>query len=303
MGDMFVYADSITYMQPVGKDDVPGERPGAPHPVIGALAARDTGVFRAKTYSTDPPLRPEDSFDNETFERFSAWTRSNVTGIRGWLNVQRQPWIRTMKRSMGRHVFDLEPLESDRRFVQLAQELKETPRALVHLFDVNIRIPYYVRSLGDGAVFAHHPVRSSFCLPAMQAENAQIRRPALSFKRIISKLAPQLSYDEFAILLHELRGEVRDRKLGLLGPGEIEKEQIRDICKAVRFPPRVKSEVLQWLQVIGAITVVGIIVSVLTNVWSGELPRAAASPRFKWLHPYLEWDLEKQATSPTTTSS
>ncbi len=296
LADLFVYADSITYMQPVGKDDQPGQRPKAPHPLIEALERYDPGVFGARTYPTEPPLKPDDGFVDAAFDRFYAWVRANETRVKGWLRVQRQPWIKKIKRSAGRHVFDLERFETDKRFVQLAEEMKEKPRGMVHLFDVNIRIPYYVELLGERALLATHPVRDSFCVPSMHIENVSIRPPPIRFGESISKFVHELTRDQFVVLLHELRREVRNRNLRLLGPGEVEREQIREICKAVHFPPKVQGKILQWIETVTApIPIVGVVVSVLRNVWTGRLPRPTDSRRLQWLHPCVEWDLEEQA--------
>lgn len=296
LGDLFIYSDHIRYMQPVGADHVRNQRPGAPHPIVEALTRRDGNVFRAETYATEPALRIDAEVINGSFNRFSAWVRNNRSKVSAWLGVQRQDWMRTMKRSAGRHVFDIQHLESDPRILGLAELCKETPHAIVHVLDLNLRIPFYVQSIGDDAVLSNHPVRNSFCLPSTTVEPVRMRKPAVRFGKAVADVARQGNRDDFAILLHELRGIAAREQLIQLLPGEVERERLRDIAASVRLRPQLARGIQSVLEkTVGLVPLVGAFITVLPIGWGTDLPRWAASPGLRWLHPFLEWDLEKQA--------
>ena len=129
---------------------------------------------------------------------------------------------------------------------------------------------------------------------------------AITFAASISAIAPKISRDDYTVLLHELRGLVRDRGLHRVAPGEVNRDVLRDITSAARLPPRVRdlskaagvaAGVIGGLGVLipslsVSMAAAGALVGISTALWQGTLPRAAA--RVWWLRWALSWDVENQ---------
>ena len=109
-----------------------GERPGDPHPLIKVLNEGDSDVFYPETYSTEEPRILEDKYLKESFQGFCSWAKNNCCTLRRWLKLQRESWIRGVKRSSKRpYVFSLGNLQTDPSLPDLASKIKVREKAIL----------------------------------------------------------------------------------------------------------------------------------------------------------------------------
>jgi len=187
----------------------------------------------------------------------------------------------------------------------LTQLLGVAEDDVYYAFDVVLRFPLYGQLTGVNEHYLNHPIRDAFQLPTMERSLDRAPAIAVSFRNAIGDLAPTLTQDEYTALLHELRGQVRNLGLHKVGPGECDKEVIRELVSRVSLPPRLKAMskraavITAFLGGLGAVpalgpaaALVGAALSVSTVLWHGKLPRGAA--QMKWLRWAVEWDIEQQ---------
>ncbi len=306
--DLFIYSDIIRYPINVLADSFsPGSLPKRPS-VLLDLTKRDSDSFQVVTYSTQEPFRLKDEYLEDSFDQFAVWARNNKRALRQWLTVHSEKWARTQYRSRVPHqyIFALDKLLNGSTLKSLAKELKSNEAEICYAFDIVLRYPLYGEFTGENNYYLNHPIRNAFSNPTMKEDAGPLPVTPVSFKDSIASLVPNISQDEYIVLLHELRGQVRDSGLHRVKPGDFDKEAIRDIAAKVALPPRVK--IIAKAAAIGAgvigglgafpvlgpsAAVAGAIVSVTAALWSGRLPRSVG--RLRWLRWALEWDIENQA--------
>lgn len=175
-----------------------------------------------------------------------------------------------------------------------------------YAFDVALRFSMYGKMTGENHNYLNHPIRDIFQPRGMEENTGRLVEVPVSFKEDVSRMAKHMTQEEYSIMLHELRGNVRQQGLHKIGPGECDKEVLRDIASKVHLPPRVKEVVKVTgmlgclVSVIGAIpdlgpgsAIAGTLVSMTALIWEGYLPRQIAG--WKWLRWAVEWDVERQA--------
>jgi hypothetical protein len=205
-------------------------------------------------------------------------------------------------------VFLLETLRENPEVKGLTELLGVTEDDVFYAFDLVLRFPLYGQLTGVNEYYLNHPIRDAFQLPTMQKSVDKAPPIAVSFRNVIADLAPKLTQEEYTVLLHQLRGEVRDFGLHKVGPGDCDKEVVREIAARVSLPPRLKAVgksatmVAAFVGGLGAVpalgpaaALAGAAVSVSTALWDGKLPRGTA--QMKWLRWAVEWDVERQVES------
>lgn len=301
--DLFIYGDELRYPLPTpsySSGTTEGPR------LIERMTARDPGVFAPLPYSTAEPRYLRDEHFSTLVQRFRIWVKNNPRTFAGWLKFTRH-----MQRfSHFQGVFGLEGAQSTTAVETLAHELRVWPEEMANTLDLVARYPLYGSVAGD-QFYLNHPIRNSIKIPTMQAEVVPVSRPAIAFRDAIARRARNLTFDSYTALLHELRGEIRERELHKLAPGEFETDVLREIAKKVGLPPQLRQagKVLGiasgFVGALGGITmlspaaaIVGAAISVSSAIWKGDLPTVVG--KAKWLHWAVEWELEKQAnnTSP-----
>jgi len=308
LADLFVYADTLRY--PFNVPTTPAAAAAAlekPSLVLG-LEGRDSSVLRPLEYPTGDPFLLRDEYLEEAFAHFAVWSRNNSHALRQWLTLHDEPWCQAQyaSRVPNRYIFSLDKLLRDPTLVDLSQHLHRPPHDLCYAFDVVLRYPLYGEFTGEAEHYLNHPLRDSFFHSSLTRESGTPPAIAVSFKQTVSEMAHALSQDEYTVLLHELRGTVRDAGLNKLKPGEFDKDVIREIAAKVALPPRLRALAKASAVGAGAIgglgaipllgpgaALAGAVVSVSAALWSGRLPRQAA--RLRWLRWALEWPIEQQA--------
>jgi len=308
--DLFIYSSTIRYsitIPSANSDDKLLERPS----LLLDLIKRDSELFTPAKYSTADPVKLKDEYLIECFNRFAAWARSNKNTLRKWISLHNQDWIQKQYIARVKHEkhewsFSLDALLRKPELSALAKELGVAEHDICYAFDLVLRYPLYGELAGTNEHYLNHPIRDAFLLPTMKREEGKPPSLAVSFKDTLRQFSDRLSQDDYSVLLHEIRGAVHDYGLHLVGPGEFDKEVIREIAAKVALPPRIKAS--GKLAVIGAgligslgaipilgpsAAIVGGVLSVSTALWSGRLPRTAA--RMRWLKWALKWDIEEQA--------
>lgn len=308
--DLFIYADHFrfTFRSP---DGAFSDASWAHAPSLARhLQQRDSSAVVPQMV----PIEPEKLHDDqvkEAFRNFANSARNKPKRLRQWLNTHDTASIRAMLRAqVGReyYYFTPERVTQMRELKLLALELGWQQREILYAFDNVICAPLYGRLAGSDQQYFNHPTRNASVLPTYKEEVGSLPEIAVSFAESISGFVRRMSFDDYCVMLHGLRGAVRSRGIHELGPGDVEKEVLRDIAASddVDFPPTLKKYAKSALitgGVIGglaaipalgpAAAVAGALISVSSAIWDGGLPRKAG--RIKWLQRAIEWDLEKQA--------
>lgn len=310
--DLFVYADwfRFTFGSPGGAiSDTDWVR--APS-LAQRLRQRDSSAVVPLMVPTSEPVRLHDGHVTEAFRRFAIWARNNRRALRQWLDTHNTSSIQAMQQAQvaRQYYFNLDQLTQERELEGLALELRAQQTEVLYAFDNVLRGSLYGRLTGSDQHYLNHPTRDVSVLPTFEAEVGSSPTIAVSFKESMAEAVRHLSFDEYCVMLHELRGAVRSRGIHELGGSGVEKETLRDIAASVSLPPRlrglgrlavVSGGIIGGLAAIPALgaasAVVGAAVSVSSALWTGQLPRSAA--RIKWLRWALEWDLERQGESRT----
>lgn len=308
LADLIIYGDTVRYSLPVPESVSDGIDPFREPSLLHDLVRRDKESFYPEEYSTKEPRLLKEDYLMACFEKFVCWAKINHFTLKQWIDLHNEPWIRPVQgpRAQHRYIFLLDALRKHSEVSELVNLLHVTPDDIYYAFDIVLRYPLYGQIAGRSEQYLNHPIRDAFPLPTMQWDVIKTRPIAVSFKKEISKLAPKLTQDEYTVLLHELRGKVRQLGVHKVGPHEIDKEVIREIAAAVSLPPRLKA-MAKASGVVGGIiagaglfpvlgpasTGIGALVSISSTIWSGNLPRRVA--RWEWLRWAIEWDIEQEA--------
>jgi hypothetical protein len=306
--DLFVYADWVRF--PLGSPH--GGLSGidwANAPAIAQhLQRRDSSAVVPLVLSTKEPVRLHDDYVTDAFRSFAVWARNNRSRLRQWLDIHNTSGVRAMQQAQvaRQHYFNLERLTQEPELEALGRGLPAQQSEVLYAFDNVLRGPLYGSLTGNDQHYLNHPLRDVSLLPTFEAEAGSPPPIAVSFKESMGRALRHLSFDEYCVILHELRGAVRSRGIHELGRGGVEKEVLREIAAFVSLPPRLRGlgqlalfsggiiGALAAVPALGATTaVVGAAVSVSSALWTGQLPRSVA--RIKWLRWGIKWDLESQA--------
>lgn len=305
--DLYVYGDVVRY--PLIGFDRSARHLIAKPTLLTTMSRLDGSALVPIPFSIAEPRTLRHDHLLHCFGDYADWVQNNVRTLRKWITLHRQPWIHSVPgNAYGDYVFSLEDLQDHPLVTETAATTGLTPKELFFAFDVILRYPLYGEMAGRTEWYLNHPIRASIGLPDTTRGTAPAPGVAVSFEHAISRLAPSLTMEEYCVLLHELRGAVRDRGLHSLRHGDIDKDEIRELASEVRLPPRL-SNLARRLGLVGGIigglgaipalgpfaAVAGALISVASSYWEGDLPRAMA--RIEWLHWALVWDVESQAES------
>ncbi len=237
-----------------------------------------------------------------------VWGRGVWGQLPNWMPFHNTPWMRDLYHAQFAHqyMFSVEKLEKSDVLNQLSGRTGVSASDLLYALDNVFRLPLYGEFAGENEHYLNHPLRDVFRLPTAQEELGVRPHVTVSFRDSISEFASKLTQDEYTILLHELRGLVREHGLHELGRGQFEKEVIREIAAKVALPARIRGigkvaavaggllGGLSAIPLLGpAAAVAGAGISVSTALWTRRLPRAVS--RVRWLRWALRWDVEDQS--------
>jgi len=308
LADLFVYADNIRVPCPVkDEESISGPLPPMPH-TYRILATRDSALFSPLIFTTEQQIRLNGYYLLESFEAVANWARLNSGAFKRHCRLFGHPSVQTAHEARLKHdfLYSFERLRRDRSFTELAEELDLPETDIAGTFDAILRFSLYARLAGEEERYLNHPIRSAILLPTMEHEYADAPSIAISFTQSISEFAERLSLDEYAALLHELRGVVRDMGLHRVRPGECDREVLREIAARVGLPPRLRAfskAIGVTAGVVGGLGAVPILgpwaavaggaISISASLWTGLLPRSVT--RLRWLRWAFEWDIEGQS--------
>lgn len=304
LADLFIYADVLRYPVPV-----PGSGTGhdliALDSVLHCLASRDSEAFRGERYSTAEPRLIADNLLLTAFDRFSAWATANSSTLRQWLALHHEPWVQAHWRAVrtsGGYTFVLDQLAKEPGLRDLVTTLGVAESDVLYAFDSVLKYPLYGELTGPNNYYLNHPMRDAFLLPATSLQVGTPPQIAISFAQSVSEMAPDLTQDEYSVLLHELRAAVRSRRIHEMPPGEVDGEVVRDIAAEVKLPARVSENAKRFGLVAGAglgilgalnpltmpVAILGAGIAVASAYW--KLPRQLAA--VTWLRWALRWEVE-----------
>ncbi|MBN1859343.1 hypothetical protein JW848_09080 [Candidatus Bipolaricaulota bacterium] len=306
--DAFVFSDRVAFFLPIPEADA---IPYTPE-LLQNLAAHDLETVRAHEYGVHetPRLLPDAA--SESLQGFDSWANASPRVFRDWLALHRTDHIK------GQHAnwigpgnfYDFTTLVNSGEYGRIHLPRGVTDEEYQYAFDVALRYMLYGAMLPDNASYLPHPIRTRPRWPQMNEEDPIQTPIPFSFGPTIKAMSRHLDLDSYSALLLEARALVHERKLHLLGPGGIEKEELRELALALHLPPRLKRlgwnpQVLVTLLALGLGAVPGVgvpaaiasaFVTLGAQVWDRKtLPRAFSELGSKrWLSWALTYDLEKQ---------
>lgn len=307
LADLFIFSDEVLYPYPQASNARElAQTPGLE--LVTRLTHRDSASFSPLPYSTDAVESVAPEHLEDCLEKFMYWCAANPYRADQWMTLHQESWVSGWHadRFPHRYSFDVDQLLGRPDIEVQAEKLRIPVPVLLYTLDVVLRYPMLGRIAGDSRPYLNHPIRDSIALPTftMSAEKPQ-SMGALSFSSTIEAMAPKLTLDEYAVLLHELRGLVRQFGIHRVKPGHVELEVVREIAHRVALPAHLGNSERRIgmaaalaggtaaLPVAGPIgPIVGIAVSIAQYYWTGSLPRSAS--RVGWLKWALSWDIESQ---------
>ncbi len=312
LADFFIYCDTARYVYPVRWANqeflTDSERPE----LLEMLIKRDSEAWTWEVYSTFEPLSVDMSSSIDAFRYFSAWALNNPLALKRFVKLHNCSWLKCGHRSRvpNDYVYDIGFITSLDSFKRTAKILRINPSDLLYVFDVILRYPYYGQLAGEHRFYLSHPIREAQNYDAIQVSPFEPPKIALSFQSAVSSMAARLSFDSYTALLHEARGYVRKHNIHLLNPGQIETEQVRELCFDLQMEPRFKAVAKTLAVVCGVFGIAGTIpavavpaavlgtaITVASSFWKPLLTRKLTGVR--WLRWSLKFDLEEQGRGKT----
>jgi hypothetical protein len=312
--DLFVYSDAVRFTMPT-EGGVAADVDRLPLPLIlQRVLARDSDVVSPLFCDAHDSRLVATTHAETAFSGFEPWVRNNLTSIRRWIQLHREPWLERghLQRVRPRFLFDINTFRSDQRLVQLATVAKVDTEDLLYAFDVVLRYPYYGELAGAGTHYLAHPIREQQPLPTMSFEDVEPPKVALSFAAVVAAMAPSMDLDDYTVFLHEARALIRERKIHSLKPRSLDRDAIRDVAATLGLPTRLKKLGAAFDIGAGVLSIVGIAptwaptaaggrgaVSISKAFWAGQFGRTVG--RVRWLRFALEWPLESQSSQLSST--
>ena len=306
LADLVIYGDTVRcglgLPNDTRQEDDLADRPK----LFGNLSRRDTAVFQIEKYSTEEPLTIKAEYLTECAPRFELYAKTHRSELKQWISLHARDWIRSYHAAhvQRRYVYSVEALRACMNLEQLSTDTGIAADDLCYVFDVILRFPIYGALTGSNERYLNHPIRNAFPLPTMVSSSEVAPHIPVAWAGAVSRLAKSLTQDEYAALLHEMRGTVRDHGLHKMRPGSDLRELVREIAATVRLPPRIRKFQQARDAAVDALNVgavlfapLGLVATALScskYLWSGGLPRSAASIR--WLRWTMQWETETQAT-------
>lgn len=306
LADLVIYGDTVRCGLGLPNDNRDEDGLADRPKLFGNLSKRDSAVFQIERYSTEEPLTIKEEYLTECVPRFESYAKTHRTELKQWIALHSRDWIRSYHAThvQRRYVYSVEALRARMNLEQLSTNTGIEVDDLCYVFDVILRFPIYGALTGSNERYLNHPIRDAFPLPTMESSSELVPQVPVAWSSAVSRLAKSLTQDEYEVLLHEMRGTVRDLGLHTMRAGSVSQEMIREIAAKVRLPPRIRrfqqarDAAVDALNV-GAVLVapLGLAATVLScskYLWNGGLPRSAASIR--WLRWTMQWETENQAT-------
>lgn len=302
LGNLIAYAGEIRFPLPVRCD----RRPDLPA-LLGAFTSRDSRLLVPVEFSTAERVALAQDYLEPAFEQFAAWSIGNASTLKKTIALHTQPWIRNGhdSRVQQKYVFDVGALESSVEFLRLQGKLGVPVEMIFYSFDVALRYSLYGDLAGENEYYIAHPMRDAIKLPTQTESNGRSWAPCIDFACDVAAIAPTMSADNFAAFLLELRAQVVDSGLQALGPGDVDRDVVRDIASRLGLQSRFR-HASRKLGVVGGLlsaaggfptfgvpaAIIGGAVAVAASVWTGHVPRQLGNMR--WLRWTVRFDVEDQ---------
>lgn len=317
MIDMIIYSDRVLYPIVRPKNLDVGQKHKATPSLLNTIRKGDSSLIDEVPYYIEDYLEYNPDELASTFESFEAYALANRTQVRQYIVARRAAWIRPQytARLPKHYVFPVERLKEQPRFQQLRLQLNVAADELVYAFDLVLRYTLYGGIAAEGAHYLSHPLREDVDVPTLERRPGTPARIPLPLGPHVVKLVKSLTRDEFAALLHEARGLVRDLHIDKLKPGTVSRDARRELAAQLALPARLKGFSSTAVNAVGGMTAVASNVPLLvaqnqttgmvaaggtvlggailaaSSLWKARLPRWASSPWLRWA---INYDIEQE---------
>jgi len=317
MIDMIIYSDRVLYPIVRPKKFDVGEEHKATPTLLNTLKKSDSKLIDEVPYYIEDYLEYNSNELVSTFEAFEAYVLANRTLVRQYIVARRAEWIRPQytARLPKHYVFPIQKVKELQRFQHLQTQLNVDEDELVYVFDLVLRYTLYGGIAAEGAYYLSHPLREDVDVPTLERRAAIPPYIPLPLGPHVVKLVKSLTRDEFAALLHEAHGVVRELHIDKLKPGTVGKDARRELAERLALPARLKGFSSKAVNAIGGMTaitsnapllvaqneltgivaasgaVLGGAISASSSLWQAQLPRWASVPWLRWA---MNYDVERE---------
>lgn len=324
MVDLIIYNDRVRYPIVRPKSLKVGDEHKATPWLLNSIKQNEAAAINEVAYYIDDYLEYNPNELEPTFDAFRAYSLVNLKRVRQYIVSRRADWIRPQYtvRLPKHYVFPVEPLKERREFKVLQREMNVDADELVYAFDLVLRYTLYGGTSAEGAFYLSHPLREDVDVPTLQRSPSPLPAVPLSLGPSFVKMIKNLRKDEFAALLHEARGLVRELHIDKLKPGTVSTEARRELAAKLALPARMKGfsdaavGAIAGLTAVGTAipffedqntttgliatggTIVGGAILAASSLWKVQLPRWASTPWFQWA---VNYDLEKEDSTGNIT--
>ncbi|MET7835838.1 hypothetical protein ABZS44_23785 [Micromonospora sediminicola] len=305
--DLFVFSDTVAYPLPTSSRS---ELQASTLWIIDRINSRDSDALVPLPYSTDTIAPVSEQFLEDCIAQFMGWCGANPRKAAQWMKLHQESWVNDWHNERFPHLysFDVQRLAGRPDIRTAARRLSVPVATLLYTLDVVLRYPILGRLAGEGRPYLNHPVRASIAHPTLAADAGQapVSLGPISFSSTVASMMRSMTLDEYCVLLHELRGAVRDSGIHRVAPGQVEPEVVRELAARVALPAKLGAFERRLALAAGMLggaastpvvgpagPILGVGLSIAQYYWSGDLPRAAS--RVRWLRWALSWEIESQA--------
>lgn len=315
--DFVLWNESIRYPVLLLADAVDRAESLVAPAILDDLGRREPGLVCADIrILSDRPM-----LDHEllapAWKAFEVFVTNNSSRVRGFLSLHSSSWIKEQIRSRlpdgSGYIFDVVDLAARPETAKLAHRLNITVREVYYLFDLVLKYLLYAEQ-AQGQYYLSHPIRARLDFQQLSTAVTVTTGPA---REVPFRLGPYLvaaagsrNRDWFTSRLHEARALVRETgMIELRQRGSVGKEELRQLAVRLGLPAGVKH--FQAVDNTAAVasaaaglaggymtnsflpTVVGSALSVVTKLWTGNVPVSVSQAT--WLQWMFEWPIEREA--------
>jgi hypothetical protein len=305
--DFFVWSDKISY--PLSITNINSDYSDIVLPeLLCMLKSHDSSSIVEKVEKYEK-IQLSSELLCGTFEKFYDYVFNNKNRIRAFLNLHQKQLIvdqvNSRFKETGGYVFDV--TEIKRYYKNFDEKLKIIgleEKQLFYLFDLVLKYFKYAELVDDESYYFSHPIRENQGFSFSKKQIGKMPKIPLRLGQYIAPIALKSKMEDFAIMLHELRGYVRDMNMIDLAPGSIEKETIRELAQKIKLPPKFKDfpkKITAFSAIISGLgaypllgptsTILGAALCLTTLIWKGQLPKSSGN--LKWLQWAIQWDIEQ----------
>ncbi|MCH8313054.1 MAG: hypothetical protein IID17_08725 [Nitrospinae bacterium] len=200
LADLFIYSEKVRYgigvpTEPWAEDDLPSGPT-----LIRDLARRDSDVFLLEQNPASEPLQIKDNEFNEFFQNFKPGATANQVGLRKWISLHQERWVREFHKSLVKrqYVFSLEKFLQEPKLEDLERKIGIEIKKICYILDTQLKYAIYAKLVGKNNFYLCHPIRGRVQFPIMERQRCDDTKTIpLSFEKYFKTNIKGMTQDEY----------------------------------------------------------------------------------------------------------